>query len=38
MGTNYSHFHPPSSQFHIILNYKYCKVWVRKTDKIEHME
>ena len=38
MGTNSSHFHPPSSHLHVVLNYQYCKVWVRKIDKKEQME
>ena len=38
MGADSSQFYPPSSELHSILNYKYCRVWVRKSDKLEHME
>lgn len=26
-------FKPPSD-FYVFLDYKYCKVWVRKSDKV----
>lgn len=30
---------PPLPQnTYITMDYKYCKVWIRKIDKVEHME
>ena len=38
MGANSSRYHPPSTKFHTIANYKYCHVWIRRSDRVEHME
>ena len=28
----------PPSDLYIVMDYKYCRVWVRRHDKVEHLE
>jgi hypothetical protein len=38
MGTSQTANWKPPTDLYIIMDYKYCKVWVRKSDKVEHLE
>lgn len=35
-STSMSHYKPPSNLY-IVMDNKYCKVWIRKSDKFEHL-
>lgn len=34
MGSSTSSKWKPPTDLYIIMDYKYCKVWIRKTDKL----
>lgn len=38
MGSNSMRELSPPSDLYIIMDYKYCRVWVRKKDKVEQFE
>jgi len=38
MGSDSPSQWKPPMNLYTVLDYKYCKVWVRKADKQEHME
>lgn len=38
MGSKTATQWKPPADLYIVMDYKYCRVWVRKLDKVEHLE
>lgn len=38
MGSKIAAQCKPPAELYIVMDYKYCRVWVRKIDKVEYLE